>query len=393
MAEKIILVIIDDVPSFNISIGKNNTIRDLKSSINNVISKNQKHIDNSKVQLFLNADTESKVFNTDKYDKVKFRSVWDSLNNSYVKIITSTNSTNSKLTGIRDVDNLILKNLNDKDLFSFCLANNSLCPNEDFWRNRFLSKYGEEGRILKLPKRTWKNFYLLITHYDEKYTNGKALYEVAKKGYLDLAQFFLAREQNNLDEALGGAAAGGNRDLVDFFISQGHHNWYYALRRAAEAGRKDLVDFFISKAHVMTASDYNFGLHGAATGGHKDLIDFFIKKGARNWKLGLAGAVEGGHKDLVDFFLKKIKGKIDWDYVMGAAARGGHKNLVDFAIEKGPRDLGYGLQSAAEGGHKDLVDFFIAKGANSWRSALYSAQDGGHKEMIKFFENKIKNSK
>ena len=51
------------------------------------------------------------------------------------------------LTGRKDPDFIILSNLNDGDLLSVCLTNKyaySLCNNEDFWRNRFIAKWGEE---------------------------------------------------------------------------------------------------------------------------------------------------------------------------------------------------------------------------------------------------------
>ena len=67
------------------------------------------------------------------------------------------------LTGIRDVNLKILQELDDEELFSFCIVNkeaNKLCENEDFWRNRFLKRFGK--LYAKDEKRTWKNFYLTI---------------------------------------------------------------------------------------------------------------------------------------------------------------------------------------------------------------------------------------
>jgi hypothetical protein len=67
------------------------------------------------------------------------------------------------LTGIRDVNLKILEDLNDEELFSFCLVNkeaNKLCENETFWKNRFLKRFGTLYQ--KSKNRTWKNFYLTI---------------------------------------------------------------------------------------------------------------------------------------------------------------------------------------------------------------------------------------
>ena len=64
------------------------------------------------------------------------------------------------LSGQRDPDLIILDNLNDKDLLSVCITNryaNHLCNNEDFWRIRFIKKWGKKICVLILRK-LGKNF-------------------------------------------------------------------------------------------------------------------------------------------------------------------------------------------------------------------------------------------
>ncbi len=72
------------------------------------------------------------------------------------------------LSGIKDVDLKILSELNDRDLFSFCLADkavNKMCKDEHFWRNRFVSRFGQ----LKKTKN-WRNSYLKVISSLEKYS-------------------------------------------------------------------------------------------------------------------------------------------------------------------------------------------------------------------------------
>jgi len=76
------------------------------------------------------------------------------------------------LTGQRDADLEILKNLKDRDLLNVCLADkytNNLCKNEDFWRNRFIKEHGRESyreaMKYKSPEKTWRTFYLSIVYY------------------------------------------------------------------------------------------------------------------------------------------------------------------------------------------------------------------------------------
>lgn len=282
----------------------------------------------------------------------------------------------------KDESALVLNELDDKSLFNYCLTNKSLCPGEEFWRNRFIRKYGKVASEFKNVDRTWKNYYLLAVHYDEKYTPGRALEEVSEKGYFDLIQFFIFKGGHK-EQGLRGAAKGGHKELVNFFLEKGMKFLSYGVSGAAEGGNMDLINFLISKR----ANDWeDQGLIGAAKGGHKKLVDFFISEGAYSWNYALEAAAEGGHRDLIDFFI--LKGA-NLNLGLRGAAKGGHKDLIDFFIAKGANSWQDALSYAAEGGQKEFVDFFIAKGANNLMDGLWFAKHGGHKEMIKFFEDKL----
>lgn len=75
------------------------------------------------------------------------------------------------LTSIRDLDLKILSELDDRDLISFCLSNklaNNLCQDENFWRNRFINKFGNKVTKYKPAERKWKKHYLtVISDLDE----------------------------------------------------------------------------------------------------------------------------------------------------------------------------------------------------------------------------------
>ena len=75
----------------------------------------------------------------------------------------------SGLTGVKDADLEILKNLDDRSLLNVCLISNryinSLCSNQDFWRNRFVQYFGQEASTYKPQDRTWKRHYLTVIMY------------------------------------------------------------------------------------------------------------------------------------------------------------------------------------------------------------------------------------
>ena len=122
------------------------------------------------------------------------------------------------LSGQKDADFFILSKLNDRDLLSVCITDkyaNRLCNNEDFWRNRFITKYGLDF-IKYNTTKTWKRFYLLTV----KYLNGSEDWNGGMKY----------------------AAKGGHRDLVEFFIAKGADYWDGGMVYAAEGGHRDLVE-------------------------------------------------------------------------------------------------------------------------------------------------------
>lgn len=70
------------------------------------------------------------------------------------------------LSGIKDLDFKILAELDDRDLFSFCLAdlkiNELLKGDPHFWRNRFYSRFGPD--LDKPVERSWRNHYLKVVY-------------------------------------------------------------------------------------------------------------------------------------------------------------------------------------------------------------------------------------
>ena len=122
------------------------------------------------------------------------------------------------LTGIKDTDLLILELLDLESLFSLSKVDkytNTLCKNEDFWRNRFIKTY---GNYIKPTWIKWREFYLKVVYY----LNGS----------------------NNWNSGMYNAAEGGDKDLVDFFISKGANDWNWGMSAAAKGRHRDLVDFF-----------------------------------------------------------------------------------------------------------------------------------------------------
>ena len=145
------------------------------------------------------------------------------------------------LSKIKDVDEKILGNVDDRSLLQFCKSHqygNEICNDENFWRRRLISKY---GRAEKNEDRTWKDFYLLIAYYMNEYGDG-ALKQAAYRGIknIDVIKFFILRDPTTygLDDALVTAAEIGDVDLLDYLISRGAKGVFSAYMTATLNGKK-----------------------------------------------------------------------------------------------------------------------------------------------------------
>jgi len=213
----------------------------------------------------------------------------------------------SFLTGNKDVNILILSKLPSQDIKNALLVNKAIsrCNNDVLWRN-YLEKNSDFSTVLEVIQRPWKEFALLYIHCYQHLFPNMSMSSAAKKGCLDLVEYFIKQGADNCNLGLRYAAKGGHRDLVDFFIKKGASCWNLGMAEAARGGHRDLVNFFVEKG----ANHWNYGLYKAAKGGHRNLVDFFIEKGARDWKWASKGATKAGYEDLVVFFKNKAISEI-----------------------------------------------------------------------------------
>lgn len=270
------------------------------------------------------------------------------------------------LSQIKDVDLKILSELDDKDLFSFCKLNienkyvYKLCNDENFWRQRTFTKF---GRVKKNDNRTWKEFYLQVVYYSDKYGQDledilkelskkgmknidiisfffslyikeiiKAieentfapifpfLYETVKNNHIDLMKYYLemARkysrkidyENEILSYAAQAAAENGDVETLRFLISEGLEGIFEALEHAARHGQLNAISFLIS-----AGANPFYGLYVATQEGRKDVMEFILQRmkeeDMRDSQL-LKASIIGGRLDIIKYVLS-IRSYKDWE--------------------------------------------------------------------------------
>lgn len=69
-------------------------------------------------------------------------------------------SLSTTLTGVKDVDYLVMEQLDDRSLINLCLTDRytaGLCSNDTFWKKRTISKFLD---VKKPENSSWRNYYL-----------------------------------------------------------------------------------------------------------------------------------------------------------------------------------------------------------------------------------------
>ena len=263
------IVYINGKANFNLTLYKKYTIRDIK---NILFTKLHGYLQELHIRFFLNNKTELEVFNTDKYDNINLKSVWEQISEP-IFYITENNRERERekaitrgnfLTGTKDVDRLILNYLSDTDFLQMCNLNKAYSErvcNDSYFRLRtekrfpetikykdYINKNDEIKRV-----RTWKNHYLnLVKYIDLLQTDYEYIYTAEDKSpeLLYLARQSIPKHFTyTKDKAVRWASARGHLPVVKYLVEHGaniHVRNDFALRLAIKNGHNDVVEYLQS---------------------------------------------------------------------------------------------------------------------------------------------------
>lgn len=159
---------INSNPEIYMEITQKTTINSIKEFL--------KKYNPQKIQLFLDDKTESKIFDTDKYDNYNLSSIWNKMTNPAIKIKTITFDNIPS-----DVIQYMIEKgeIKGKDLINFCVSNkklNYVCNknNQEIFRKLLTEKYPN------IPKKFWpdpRKFYIdeFINNYIIVYPKQKII--------------------------------------------------------------------------------------------------------------------------------------------------------------------------------------------------------------------------
>lgn len=252
------------------------------------------------------------------------------------------------VTYIKDVDLIILSNLDVKDVLNLCSTckyTNSLLTHDLLWKNLFLKRYGS---IEKSQSKTWKYLYMTLTTYLKIKSvhphNSNSDTELQMKqaiidDNIDIIRYSVANGYRDFTLYLGFAAMYGTIDIIEYFYLQQPSysliEWCMAI--AAQRGRRDIVDFFIEKSKDKNTSFWNGGLWAAGKGDQIELMKYFISQGADGMEEGLWRATRFGKLNAVKFYVEH--GATNFDEGLLNAVGSGNLELVKFLVDAGATNI------------------------------------------------------
>ena len=214
------------------------------------------------------------------------------------------------LTGLKDLDRLILDFIPDEELLKMCSINRKtryeIC--DDQYLKRRLSKYPEIEKCNRVENENWKKFFARFVVYKtemwnnfgyryrggdfvkqlrilNKHKDKQLLCDSAAKGELDLVKYAWIKTEGKYKDCLIWAVWSENLDIIKYLIEQGvninsDHDRDYTLSYASLRGNLDIVKYLVEHGTHIHTKD-NEALKMAVEKGHNDVINYLIAKGAK----------------------------------------------------------------------------------------------------------------
>ena len=222
------------------------------------------------------------------------------------------------LTGIKDLDVIILNKLEDKDLVNICQINkkaDEICKDQGFWLNRILTKFPNLTLdILNKYKgnRSWSDYYIYdlrsVGSRFGKNMNQEVL-EAARNGRLDHV-IILSNQGARDNNTITIAAANGHLNVLKYVVEKGayiHFNEEAGLRYASKNGYLDVVKYLVEKGADIHAM-WDFSLRHASDNGHLEVVRYLVENGAdihAEDDTPVTAAYRNGHMDVVGYLVEK----------------------------------------------------------------------------------------
>lgn len=257
---------------------------------------------------------------------------------------------------------ILLSYSDDIDVLNFCLSskyNNDIVCNENFWKNRFLSKYGQFDK----GDMSWKKFYLNIIRVKDKALRNRksVLYYAVKTKNMEVLDFFIKNKTYT------------SKDYADGF-----------LEAAAEINNRELIEGFLKMPETMNDLNlYHYRLRenviaiikGAIKGGHFDIVRDYFKDTRVLNESEIVGIIDYAMKNKQNDIAMYIYENINYnnvtniinkqhvtDRMLFRAVVDNNYPFIKYFLDNGG-DVNVGLKAAVKDDNSYLIQYFQSIGA------------------------------
>lgn len=221
------------------------------------------------------------------------------------------------LSGIEDVDRLILLELDYRSLLAACTSDsytNKICRNDYFWRQKVEHDMGYEVMINKLPGMSYREQYRTLIDgmtEDDAIRNGRLDHLILNDHYLNQSDVALAAGYGWINilqwaEADGvlidkrtanEAAAGGRINVLEWLFEKGIYPDDGGFIFAAANSRKNIINWLLN--HGITPIDPRRIANKMVIEGNVNMLEWLKFKGMIPDAKAAAWAQINGTKDVV----------------------------------------------------------------------------------------------
>ena len=208
------------------------------------------------------------------------------------------------LTGIRNLDEKILNELDDKDLVNACRVDtkaDEYCNDQLFWMNRILTKFPMDLNILKEYKgtRSWSDYYI----YDLRKVTYANMLDSIRDGRLD----HVLLNKMNLSTVIVMAAGRGQLNIIKYLAEKGYdYDKEAALMNASRNGHLNVVKYLVEHgANIHALNDH--ALRFASMNNYLDVVEYLVENGAdihAEEDYAVQAAFQYGYMDVVEYLIE-----------------------------------------------------------------------------------------
>ena len=213
------------------------------------------------------------------------------------------------LTGLRDIDRMILDFIPDEELLEICRIDRRTCfhvCDDQYLRRRLTTRYldvEKEKCETKTCTETWKQFFARVLYYKKKmwknfgyqyrggdfvkqyrilykYKDENLLNNAAAKGELDLVKYAWDKTEGRYKNALIWPAFNNHLNILKYLVEQGcdvHAENETSLRYACYKGYLEIVKYLVENGADIRASN-NEALKLAVERGQHHIIKYLTSR-------------------------------------------------------------------------------------------------------------------